>query len=75
MSTFVGRIQASPSVENAVAPGPKAEPKPSIGPKPEEKAEKTRAELVEEAEALGIAVPKRASKVQIQKLIDEAPVI
>lgn len=70
MSTFVGRRETP----KATAPeAPKQELKQAQGPEP--KADKTRAELVEEAEALGITVPPRASKAQIQKLIDEAPVM
>ena len=79
MSTFVGK--------KAETPKP-AQPKPAVERKPvavapvveqpaqvEQKAEKTRAELVEEAESLGIKVPPKANKGQIQKLIDEAPVM
>ena len=62
MSTFVGRIETAAS-------------QPPAKPLPEAKAEKTRADLVEEAEELGIDVPKGATKAQIQKLIDEAPVM
>ena len=65
MSTFVGRREA---VSAAPAPEPEQ-------PKAEGKADKTRAELVEEAEALGIEVPAKATKAQIQKIIDEAPVM
>ena len=82
MSTFVGRRFSSHAI-------PKSEPKRVRDPKPEPKADKTRAELVEEpaqadkkraelveeAESLGITVPKKATKAAIQKLIDEAPVI
>lgn len=63
MSTFVGRVWPA----QAVAQEPEE--------KAETKAEKTRAELVEEAESLGIKVPPKATKGQIQKLIDEAPVM
>ena len=63
MSTFVGRVWPA----QAVVQQPEEEA--------ETKAEKTRAELIEEAEALGIELPPRAKKAQIQKLIDEAPVM
>lgn len=69
MSTFVGkRPESQPAAEVQKADAPKAQQ--SAG-----SAEKTRAELVEEAESLGIKVPKTANKAQIQKLIDEAPVM
>lgn len=64
MSTFVGRA-SKPASPVAQVPQPV----------PERKADKTRSELVEEAEALGIKVPKNANKAQIQRLIEEAPVI
>lgn len=71
MSTFVG-----------LAKTPKTPAKPKSAPAvPEVQRKvvgadaKTRAELVEEAEELGIDVPKGATKAQIQKLIDEAPVM
>jgi hypothetical protein len=72
MSTYVGRAVQKEHAPKVTEPAPVPEPTPA--PEPEE-AEKTRAELVEEAEALGIKIPSRASKAQIQKLIDEAPVM
>lgn len=80
MSTFVGKPAepvkqkaAEPTVQEPVKADPKPEPaKPAQAQK---RNDKTRAELVEEAEALGISVPKNASKAQIKKLIDEAPVM
>lgn len=66
MSTFVGR---------KFNPGAAPAPEPKRAKTPEPKAEKTRAQLAEEAEELGLAVPPKATKAQIQKLIDEAPVI
>ena len=68
MSTFVGRA-ASPKPAQAVKPAPVE------APKHESDVDKTRAELVEEAEALGIKVPKSANKAQIAKLIEDAPVM
>lgn len=66
MSTFVGiREAAAPAAKKA----------PTAEPKKQPTADKTRAELVEEAEDLGIEVPAKASKAQIQKLIDGAEVI
>lgn len=70
MSTFVGRA-AEPKHD----PAPAAAQKPAGGSADGPKADKTRAELVEEAESLGIKVPPKATKAQIQKLIDEAPVM
>ena len=66
MATFVGKR----GVISKAAAAPKQasqEPKPEAG--------KTRAELVEEAEALGIEVSPRASKARIAKLIEDAPVM
>ena len=79
MSTFVGRPADQKPETAKPKPAPKRDAKPE--PKPEAKVEqnatqaKTRAELVEEAEALGVTVPKWANKRQIQKMIDEAPVM
>ena len=70
MSTFVGRA-AEPKHD----PAPAAAQKPAGESASEPKADKTRAELVDEAEALGIKVPKNATKAQIAKLIEEAPVM
>ena len=79
MATFVGR-RVNPKSAGQVEkpkPEPKANSKSEQKPeqKVEQKADKTRAELVEEAEDLGIDVPKGATKAQIQKLIEEAPVM
>lgn len=71
MSTFVGTPAA------AATPNPRGpvsrEPKPEAADS--QPAGKTRAELVCEAEELGVKVPPKANKAQIQKLIDEAPVM
>lgn len=73
MSTFVGRAEgpAMQSPAAPIAPEPVETAPTSVG----QKADKTRAELVEEAESLGVKVPPKATKAQIQKLIDEAPVM
>lgn len=76
MSTFVGRADPSPAPVAAPAPAPAAEKRSEPSEQAREKqAAKTRAELIEEAEELGIDIPRNANKAQIQKLIDEAPVI
>lgn len=61
MSTFVGRVADKPARVEAA--------------KNEQETEKTRAELAEEAEELGIKITKNMTKAQIQKAIDEAPVM
>ena len=66
MSTFVGR---------AAEPETAAVQSPAEAPKQEQKPDKTRAMLIEEAEELGIKVPRNASKAQISKLIENAPVM
>lgn len=75
MGTFVGR-RINPKAAGQ-AGEPKPEQKADLKPeqKPGQKADKTRSELVQEAEELGISVPRNASKAQIQKIIDEAPVM
>lgn len=72
MSTFVGRA-AEPKHEPKPVPAAVQEPVGESVKAP--KAERTRAELIEEAEALGIKVPKNANKAQIAKLIEDAPVM
>ena len=66
MATFVGR---------AAAPAPAPAPEPKAVPEAKALADRTRAELVEEAEALGVEVPPKATKAQIVKLIEDAPVM
>ena len=57
MSTRVGRIEQPPAVTAAQAAGGDG---------------KTRAQLVEEAEALGVTVPPKASKAQVADMIAQA---
>ena len=73
MSTFVGRA-AEPAQPKQVVPA-SPEPVETAPAQVEQKTEKKRADLVEEAESLGVKVPPKATKEQIQKLIDEAPVM
>ena len=76
MSTFVGKAPEEQA--------PKLAPSPVTAEKPRAKepeaakpmvSEKTRAQLVVEAEELGIKIPKNANKAQIAKLIEDAPVM